>query len=253
MFKIILAILTAAAFFYALWLVVFRRPLPDPRQANGLKKRFRLAVLLLVSAMAAPACITCYAPASTTQQRAQAVRREMLHTLKAVWRTLDSSRNEEFRRELDAVVNQNGMNKHTADLLAVAYAELARHKGQYRGDSRILCYSPLPPNSPVEGREEALHQARENALKQLELLAKARRFGRIDQPTADKAEAALYRELELFNRITLLDKARDQHSEDPLVINLREEQTVKQYETGQLFAAETAMDAAGIIIELEQD
>ena len=48
MSKIILAVLTVAAFLYAAWLVLFGRRLPDPKQSAGVKRRFILATLLFV-------------------------------------------------------------------------------------------------------------------------------------------------------------------------------------------------------------
>jgi len=44
----VILILTVAAFFYALGLVLSGRKLPEPAQARGLRRRFILATLLFV-------------------------------------------------------------------------------------------------------------------------------------------------------------------------------------------------------------
>ena len=55
MSKITLFLLIVAAFLTAAWLTFFRRDLPDPRQATGLRRRFLLAVILFAGFFAVTA------------------------------------------------------------------------------------------------------------------------------------------------------------------------------------------------------
>ena len=208
MSKILLAILTAAAFAYALWLVVFRRELPHPGQATGLRRRLYLATLLFVGLLtttgsrARQPVPTCYAPPPPPPPKQPAGQQALVDTLRAVWRTLDAKQNDEFRQKLEAAVGQGALRQKTADMLAVAHAELAYHKYRTRGEgARTTCYKPSIMGATLMG-------SREQAFKQLEVLAKARQAGTIDEQTSLKAQAALAREIDMLYRARFSDPER---------------------------------------------
>jgi len=246
MSKITIAVLTLAAFLYAAWLVFLRKPLPDPVNATGLRKRFLLAVLLfagLLGASAArgdgpsPSSLSCYdvrIPAATPVRMTRA---EAVVTLQAVWRTLDRDKGKEFRAKLDVAVKQGGVPRNAAAMLQVAFDELAFHQWRTVGEGAgPTCYKPT-----ILGG--TLYTSRKNALQQLRLLDEARKNGTVDEETANKARAALAKEIEMLNRA--------KGSGGPQSV---EEQNLlaKQYAEGEIVPSDEAKEAAGIIVEMEK-
>lgn len=206
MSKIAIACLTVAAFAYAVWLVVSRRRLPNPKNCKGLQRRFVLATLLFVGLLAAtlskagkPPEVICYVAPAPRQEIQQPTRyQQVTAALKAIWRMLDPKRAEEFRNRLEAVAAEGKLRKKTADMLAVAFSELAFHKQRTRGKGpHVTCYKMTPLGG-------TLYTTRENALKQLELLANARESGAIDAETAAKAHSILAKEVEMLHRAKAL-------------------------------------------------
>jgi hypothetical protein len=242
MSKIILAILTVAAFAYACWLVFLRKPLPDPRQSTGLRRRFQLATLLFVGLMQVTGCaarpaLMCYDVAPATQLSRNTVPGG-LATVKAVWRTLDPKQSDEFRRKLEAAVGQGAIPQKTADLLAVAYKDLSFHREQTRTKGpHSTCYQMTTLGG-------TLSKSRETALRQLELLDSARASGTVDDQTADKARAVLARELEVFQQAQSLKPDYRQSDQDRLE---------QQRNEGKIVPSEPAQDAARLIVDMERE
>jgi hypothetical protein len=244
MSKITIAILTLAAFLYAAWLVFLRKPLPDPKGATGLRKRFLFAVLLFAGLLGASAGaddgktpqIMCYSPAVLDPNPVKTTREDAMTTLKAVWRTLDPEKGEEFRRRLDAAVKQGNLRQKVAGMLQVAFRDLSFHKARTRTEGQhVTCYSMTMLGG-------TLMTSRENAYKQLELLDGARKKGTIDAETAERAYEALAREIEVIHRGEEIHSGRPGQDENDLV---------KQYQAGEIVPSREAKDAAGIIVEME--
>lgn len=239
MTKIIMAVLTVAAFVYALWLVLGKRALPDPRQTTGWRRRFRLATLLFVGLLLGhnAACWTCYIPPPTREQQEQRNRREEARAaVSAAWRTLDAGRNEEFRQKLEAAVGENVIQKNTVDMLMVAYDELAMHKQITRSvQPQATCYD-------MSKLGTTLVTSRERAMKQLELLEKARATDTVGLYTLERTREVLARELEMFY------KAAHAHPEDG---SEAERRLINQYRCGEIVPSDTAKDAARVIVEME--
>ena len=109
MSKILIAILTMIAFFYALWLVLSGRKLPNPARARGLHRRFIFATLLFAGLLAGLAkakqperSIMCYQlilDTSNELDKSLINRAQVVATLQAVWLTLDKERGDEFRAQ----------------------------------------------------------------------------------------------------------------------------------------------------------
>ena len=241
MSKIVLAVLTAAAFLYAAWLVLFRRQLPDPKQTTGVKRRFILATLLFVglfgimpasAAKKKPPRPLCYRAVNIRVDQ-PGTRQQFAVTLKAVWRTLDPARAQEFREKLDKAAGEKVIRKKTADMLAVAFAEVAYHKERTHGKIAVLCYSPAMTT---------VYFSRENVQKQLDLLQKARKAGKVDEQTSNKALAAIAREVEMLYRSRGLKQPIDQ---------IEQNQLNSEYSLNKLFAGDSATIAAKIIVEME--
>ncbi|MHC4647287.1 MAG: hypothetical protein ACYTBJ_17490 [Planctomycetota bacterium] len=247
MSKIAVAVMTAAALFYALWLVVFRRELPQVRHSKGLRRRFLLATLLFVgllgTALASDRAdkekrhvVLCYRAAPAAAVHKPAGYSNVAATLKAVWRTLDPRHSEEFRQKLEAVAAEGKIRHRTADMLAVAYEELALHKRWTRTKGpAVMCYEPT-----VLGA--TLYTSRENALKQIELLEKARQSGAIDAQTAAKAHAVLAREVEAIDRAKGLESSGQWAEQQRLV---------REYEAGKIAPGDSASVASAIIVAME--
>ena len=240
MSKIAIACLTVAAFAYAVWLVVSHRRLPNPKHHKGLRRRFILAVLLFVGLLASgmknEPRITCYVPPPIPVSES-VDRHKIAATLKAVWQTLDPAQSDEFRNKLQAVAAEGKIRKKTADMLAVAFSELAFHKERTGGGGRgmVTCYKMTPLGG-------TLYTTRENALKQLELLAKARESGVIDAETAAKAHAVLAREVEMLHRAKGLEWPQDW---------LVQERLIEQYKADKIVAGDAASVTAAMIVEME--
>jgi len=260
MSKITIAVLTLAAFLYAAWLVFLRKPLPDPVNATGLRKRFLLAVLLFAGLLGASASadetktpvILCYSPAPPAREEAAdtdpsyrreviPVRRmsrdEVVATLKGVWRTLDPAKADEFRAKLFVAADSGAIRQKVAAMLQVAFEEVSRHKVRTRDEGiQADCYymSALGPQ---------LIQSWENALKQLELLDEAREKGAIDAETAAKARDALAREVEMLERTREFEALPRSWPET--------ERFAKDYEDGKIVPGDAAEVAASMIVRME--
>lgn len=244
MTKITIAVLTVGAFLYATWLVFLRKPLPDPGGSTGLRKRFLLAVLLFTGLLGASVhgadkkapMILCYAPPAPDADPRPMTRDEVVAAFKAVWQTLDPARGAEFRQKLEAAAETGAMRKKVANMLAVAFSDLAAHKDRTRGEGpRTTCYEMT-----ILGGAE--YTSRENALKQLELLANARSQGRIDAATAAKAQAALAREVEMLHRGHTLNTSGSWREGDRLA---------RQYNNGEIIPGDAAEVTAAMIVEME--
>ena len=235
MAKLILALLVAGAFLWALWIVLSRHAPPDPSRHAGWRRRFVLATWLFVAAWGAYTGCTrsCYAPPppplnSTKPQP------DVASTLRAVWLTLDPARGEEFRKQIEPLVAQGRLREPEGRMLAMAYAEIAFHRHRTRGSgSQVTCYDM----TTVGG---VLYQSRENALKQVELLREAARKGTIDAETAAKARAALARELEM-----LLLSGGD------IVEVEKEDAWIREYQEKAARPSAPATSAAALIVGLE--
>jgi len=247
MAKITIAVLTLAAFLYAAWLVFLRRPLPDPVKATGFRKRFFLAVLLFAGLLGAGATgraakgpdVTCYFAGPPKEEREEALRlsrHQAIATLKGIWLTLDEERGKEFRTKLEAAAQRGAIRQKAANMLAVAYEDLAFHKFMTRSKGPVpTCYEPTMLGSTQ-------YTSRENAMKQLELLEEARKKGTIDEETAKKARTALAKEIEMLHRANELERSGKWEDGQDLA---------NQYENGQIAPGSDAADAASIIVEME--
>jgi hypothetical protein len=239
--KLLIPFLAIAAFVYALWLVVFRRRLPNPQGATGLRKRFYLAVLLFVGLftmalpslrgrgrLLGPSCYEAPQPAVSAQEGA-------LATLAAVWLTLDPKQGESFGQKLEAAVQQGHINQQVSDVLKVAFGQLAFHKDFTSAERRgMRCYQMTQLGG-------SLRNSRANALKQLELLREARKAGKIDEGTAQKCQVVLARELEMFSQAYQLASGDSEG----------EKRLVDQYSKGELKPGESATEAAAFIVRME--
>lgn len=245
MSKIILAVLTAAAFAYALWLVVTGGTLPHPGEATGLRRRFYLATLLFVGCLTAcdrkqpeVMCYTVPAALRPSSQPSSQPERDGLTALKAAWRMLDPKQSEDFRTRLEAAVGEGVVHQKTAAMLAVAYKELSYHKQRTRSkEPQIPCYSPT-----ILGG--TMMTSREKALKQIEVLDEARASGTIDDETVRKAGEVLARELEMLYQAENMDPNHTFEAENRLI---------QQYERGKIIPTEAAHDAARAIVEMERE
>ncbi|UCG47564.1 MAG: hypothetical protein JSU94_19025 [Phycisphaerales bacterium] len=253
MSKIAIAILMAAAFAYAIYLVLLRHELPDPGQARRARRRFILATLLFVGllrtgpARAEERNIMCYlrVELSPADQIQIAGFSRVAATLKAAWRTLDPNQSEQFRKLLEISAESGTIRRKTANMLATAYFELAFHKQQTRPKAStqsgeagpfVLCYKMSPDGW-------TLRKSRENALQQIELLVKSRQAGAIDNETAAKAHAALARDVQILGSARQPGIPRDRRQLHRLAV---------QYEAGNLEAGDAALVAAAMIVEMEE-
>lgn len=235
--KITLAVLTFAAFLYAAWLVILRRQLPDPNCSKGLRRRFILATLLFVGLFGVTSAkgdeqkpkVMCYDIMLPTKVDLPIRRQQVAVTLKAVWRTLDPNRAEEFRNKLQEAVGQSVIRRKTADMLAIAFSELSYHKQR----KLATCYIAMP----------FIFTVRENAQQQLELLENARKSGKINEKTAKKAQAVLAREVEMLYQAKGLERPKDRTAQERLI---------EEYKTDKLTPGDSASVASGIIIEMEE-
>jgi len=233
MSKLLLALLVAGAFLYALWLLLARRPLPNPARHRGWRRRFVLAASLFVAALgASTGCFhSCYAPLPPSPPKNVNPQADVFATLRAVWLTLDPARGEELRKQIELLIAQGRLREAEGRMLAMAYAEIAFHRK--RIGSQVTCYDMTTLGG-------VLYQSRENALKQIELLREAARKGTIDAETAAKARAALARELEML----VLSGGRIMEVE-------KEDSWIREYQEKAARPSAPATSAAALIVGLE--
>jgi hypothetical protein len=244
MSKVLIAVLTVAAFVYAVWLVLTRRRLPNPRHHRGLRRRFVLATLLFVGLLATtfsragrPPEVTCYDVVFVLPEVRQPITAHKFGVaIKAIWRTLDPAQSDEFRNKLEAVAAEGKIRKKTADMLTIAFSELAYHKQRTRGKGpRKTCYE-------MSAFGATLYSTREDAIKQLELLSKARESGVIDAETGAKAHAVLAKEVEMLHRAKRLDRTQNWRAETHLM---------ERYKAGKIAPGDVASVTAAMIVEME--
>lgn len=236
---VIRAILTASAFLYACWLTLLRRHLPEPAGTRGLKRRFLLATLLFVGFLTCVSCKkeratpTCYEimiePDELTLEAKTGA------AMAAAWRALDPEMGDAFRAELAIAVSNGKLDQKAADVLKMAFAELAAHKKRTSGDGpKVTCYKmTLLGNTLVRSRY--------SITRQMELLDKAQNQGSINEETAQKAREAVARDLEMLSRSEAIRKLP--HPDQRKIID--------DYEDGKLTPGDAAVMAAGVIVEMQ--
>ena len=239
MSKIVIFVLAAMAFMYAVYLTVLRKPLPQPARACGIKRRFFMATILFAGLLSFASAdnqpeIKCYKVVSVpTTEKHELSRRNLVTTLKTVWRTLDPAQSEAFRKQLAAAVEKGNIRKKTAAILSEAFKQIASHKQRTRGDGpRATCYKMTPLGGMRQG-------SREKALKQLELLQKARQEGTIDQQTANRSRAVLAKEIYMLSIST---GEMDYHTQTELI---------KDYKDDRIKPPDSAQVAAAMIVQME--
>jgi len=163
-------------------------------------------------------------------------RNGLVAALRAIWKTLDPEQSEQFRQKLEATAGNGVIRRKTADMLAVAFAEIAYHKQRTRGKGPFAtCYK-------MTALGNTLYGTREKALKQLELLQSAREAGKIDEETAAKAHAVLAQEVEILHRAKSLDSNTDWQ---------RQREFVEEYKAGKIKPGDVATVAADMIVRIE--
>ena|GEM_PF-6898003 len=249
MSRIAIAVLTAAAFAYALWLLLWRKT-PGPAHNNTLHKRFVTATLVFMGLLGtAPGA----GEAEETVRTETGIRpnassgRDIAATLKVIWRMLESGGNAQFGKEVTAAAEQGKIRRKTAKMLATVFSELTYHKQRTRPNNNSRKAVPgeragRPKCYDMTGFEWTLRKTRENALKQLELLAEARRSGRINEETADRAHAALAREIEMMHR-----SGGPEVKDDKMLLD----KLIAEYESGKILPGDSASVAAAVIVEME--
>lgn len=211
MAKITIALLALTALFYAAFLVLFNRQLPDPKEFSGARRRFILATLMFIglmgptSVMGRDPGINCYLMVLLPRPN-KLSHHELAVALKAIWRTLDPKQSEKFRKKLEAAAGKGTIRKKTADMLAIAFDELAYHNQRTGGKVQkdpikepplILCYVIPAKPGPIDSTSKTSERRRLKALKQLEVLQMARQSNIINPETSDKAHAALVRDMQI--------------------------------------------------------
>ncbi|MHC4597915.1 MAG: hypothetical protein ACYS47_02815 [Planctomycetota bacterium] len=200
MSKILTLVLTGAAFAVAAYLVLVRRPIPNPSGARGLHRGFLISVALFASLLIAMGCkqedqwhrAWCYDPGPDPERERkwaleETRRKQMIETLREVWVTLDQSRAGEFDRLADQAKGLGAIRVGVAEVLKTAFAELSFHR--HRLESRVTCYKPTPLGAKTMSW-------RERILLQLQTLAKARRQGVLDVGTVSRVLASMELDLE---------------------------------------------------------
>jgi hypothetical protein len=240
MAKITIVVLALTALIYAAYLVLTNRQVPKPKNFSGGRRRFILATLLFVGLMGKTSVIgressfICYGVPSPQSNKIS--RQELVVVLKAIWQTLDPKRLEEFWNKLETAAKQGVIRRKTANMLAITFKGLSYHKQRTRGKGpRVTCYE-------MTQLGYTLYTTRENALKQLELLAKARQSGTIDTETAAKAHTVLAREAEMLHDSQSYIHSSNWYAQDLLI---------QQYKSGEIVAGDAASVTAGMIIEME--
>jgi len=201
--KIAAAALLIGAFGYALWLRVFRRPMPSAEGRQGWRRGFFWATVLFAAWLGtrpgpAPAeeeeegvLIMCYSvelAAATTPEAKPA----LSATVRAAWLSLDGSRGEELRLALEKEVAARGLSADAARLLRIAFRQTAQHYYLARGEGAMsTCY-----DMGMDG--VVIQETREHLLTRMEWLAEAGREGRIDAETHDRVAGEIAQALAAF-------------------------------------------------------
>lgn len=236
MSKIICGILLAAAFVYALYLVITRRNLAEIKESLKGKKAFTSATLICCTMIMFAVAgenekqnIACYEAVAPVQKDAT-----LINMLKSAWLVLDQRKNKEFQERLDEAIQKGVLRKNVANVLSFAYNEISFHA--YSKVAFMDCYLKV---SGSEIRENS----NEKILKQLEFLNKIKREGKLDVDTIKKIEKSIAYELETLKDFRVRGGMNAKHLEE----------FKSRYENQEIKPTVDVEEAAEIIVGLEKN
>jgi len=199
--KIAAAVLLVAAFGYALWLHILRRPLPNATSRRGWRRGFFWATALFVAWMGANTCHAGEASgkSTTTATTTPLPKPGLSEAVRAAWLSLDRERGEELRLALEKEVEAKDLSADAAKQLQIAFRHTGYHYWRNRSSAAvrfaIACYGLVSYESYIA------EVAREHLLTRMDLLAEAGRKGRIDKGTYEKVV------VEIAQSLAVLDAA----------------------------------------------
>jgi len=245
MSKLLLPLLTIAAFLYAVWLLVSKRRLPDPERAKGIRRRFYLAVVVFAGLLAGTLwtrsgagkrpMAMCYTPKRPPAWEMAEDRDGLAAALKAAWRETRDEQDPEFRTAVEGAVGKGLIRKRVGRILSVVHTNLAFLRKVTEIEKRVSCYD--------YGSPAHIHVASARAAQQqLGLLRKLRLEGKINEETAAKVHMALARELQAMDGVTRAALGERGGWTAKLI---------EDYNSGKTGAGDAAAVAADLIMEME--
>ncbi len=274
MTKLLLALITTAAFFYALYLLAHKRPLKIvSRRENesGFIARARY-LFLLATAVFLSACTTerpeapttmCYDIAEPIPQSARPANASAtVNALRTAWRTLVIIPNGKnrlgrtwFRYEegerganeaaaalkatLDHAVADRLLSAAAANEIQVIHAALSYHF--WRSNCGATCYMPRIQIVGKTGTVDDLQ-------KQLDLLRQARNQGALSPDVVQKAESAILQKVEILSQLDAIAKNDNRDYEEA---KKQETALADAIKANTLAISPTTIEATALILQLE--
>ncbi len=199
MSKLLIGVFAVAAFAYAAYIVVLRRPLPELARTKGFKRRFLLTAMVFVGLMFAILNFSDAGEARGNETAASPPEEKLgigdfIALANSIWQGLDKSKIESFDRTVDEFSSSGAFDAKVASYLKLAYAEMARHKAMT--SSRVTCYMMTRAGGDARASRDRLKT-------QLEIVDKAKSEGRLTPETAEVAAKAIAKELETISQLVL--------------------------------------------------
>jgi hypothetical protein len=183
-----------------------------------------------------PARPTCYKSAALPPPEQPTPTTSFLQTLRNAWVVLDPNKGEAFRQKVEEGIKNGQFTHSIGDLLTLAYNEIAYHKARTSSKGTpVTCYSMTPLGS-------VQFEARGSALKQVELLRKASKEGKLDEVTVQKVKRTLAKDLDLLKEANNRSTSGQLGKGEDLLQDLHSDGS----------ATSQALDAATIIVEMEK-
>lgn len=184
-----------------------------------------------------PPNMTCYKPAAFPPPEHRTPTPSYLQTLRIAWLVLDPNKGETFRQKVEQGIANGQFTRNIGELLMLAYKEMSYHKARTNPER------PGPTCYQMTGLGSVFFEARDSALKQIELLRKASKEGKLDETTVQKVKQTLARDLDLLKNANQMSKSDKQEKSDSLI---KDYHSIKQSPTSQ------ALEAAAVIVEMEK-
>jgi len=245
MSKLVLPLLTIAAFLYAVWLLVFRRRLPDPERVKGMRRRFYLAVVVFAGLLSGTVWLAqgkpeqprvlCYVTFRPPAWAKAEDRQAFAAALRGSWDVIDAKRFEGLREATEHAAKRGLIRRRVAGILRNTYENLLLTSAYREEEKRVVCYDSSGPAGMDMQTADAVS-------KQLDALRRFREAGTIDEETATKVHAALAADLEALDRIVTAARGAD---------GVTFQSLRRAHAGGKISGGDAAAVAADLIMEMQ--
>ena len=191
MTKLIGLTVFTAALAYTLYLVIFKKSLPELKGNKGWKRQFILAVLLMVGIKSGDNVSAKDKKLTLKQIKKLKInsRKDMVSNLRFIWKTIFTEKKyTEFNALVTKGVKNQAISEETGKLLIDTYTKINRHYHSSKANTR--CYYFFP--------EKLSMKTRESLMKKIQLLREQRDKETLDTESLRKLYVQMAKDIELL-------------------------------------------------------